>query len=107
MKKKVPVVKITTPHAAAELAGAAGILDQLVAFDQERVFVLQRLDGQVGGVGRVDLDSIGAVLVAARAGAAADRLHVEVVAAVGAGAGQRRHTVGAVARGDDGEESLA
>src|SRR5262249_33065281 len=66
------------PKAAAPLAGPARVLDQRVALDDERVLGLQRLDGQVRRVRDVHVHSVEPVLGRAGAGAAADRLEVDV-----------------------------
>ena len=42
--------------------GAAGIVDQLVALDHQRVLGLERLDRQVRGVGEVDVHAVEPVL---------------------------------------------
>src|SRR4029453_12896006 len=77
------LVDAAQAHAATILADAAGILDQLVARQQQGIFDLQRLDRQVGGVGGVDVHAVQPVLVGARAAAAADRLEIDPGRAVG------------------------
>ena len=69
-------------EAAAMLARAAGILDEAVALDQQRILHLDRLDRQVGRVGDVHLHAVLAVLGEAPAEAAAERFEIDVVAVV-------------------------
>src|SRR3984893_4703896 len=56
-------------HSPPIAAGPAGVLDQSVALDQQRVFHLDRFHRQVRCVGDVNLNPIGAVLLRALRGA--------------------------------------
>src|SRR5208283_2237605 len=64
-------------HAAAEPAGAARAVDQLVAQHGQRIFDLERFDRQVRGVGHVNMDAVEPILPSARAGAAADGFEID------------------------------
>src|ERR1044071_8048223 len=87
---------------AARPAGAAGPGYQAIFFDQERVFVFERLDRQVRGVGDMHLNAVLAVAVEPGASAAAQRLEIHIgafVPAVPAGKHDRRQHI--VARRHD------
>ena len=70
------------PEPAAMFAGAAGILDEAVALDQQRIFHLDRFHRQIRRVGDVHLHAVLAVLGEAPAEAAAERFEIDVVAVV-------------------------
>ena len=66
---------------AAELAGAAGIGDQLEAGDARGKFAFDDLDGCDLGVALIDRDAGGAILARPRAGAAGDNLVLHIALA--------------------------
>src|SRR6185437_10356964 len=66
-------------EAPAKFAGTARILDEAIALHSQRILGLDRLDGEIGGVGRVDLHTILAVVVVASAEAAAERFQIEIM----------------------------
>ena len=91
------------PEPAAIFPGAAGVLDEAVALDQQRIFHLDRLDRQVRRVGDVHLHAVLAVLGEAPAEAAAERFEIDVVAVVARiVAEEHRRGVRAVRRADRG-----
>ena len=92
-----------SPSPPRYLPGAAGIRDEAVALDQQRIFHLDRFDRQVRRVGDVHLHAVLAVLGGAPAEAAAERFEIDVVAAVARiVAGEDRGRVCAIGGADRG-----
>ena len=91
------------PSPPRYLPGAARILDEAVALDQQRILHLDRFHRQVRRVGDVHLHAVLAVLGEAAAEAAAERLEIDVVAVVARiVAEEHRGRVGAVRGADRG-----
>src|SRR5579859_4200933 len=69
-------------HATTPGAGATGTINQFVAQQGQRILELQRLNGQVGGVGHVDMHAVQSVTVRPPTRPAAYSLQVDPDAAV-------------------------